>query len=38
VTNVATATVDPHVPTHVRLIPGGLAADSASAAWRAQIP
>jgi hypothetical protein len=35
---MTTAWVDGHVPTHVRLIPGGLAAKSASAASRAQIP
>jgi hypothetical protein len=38
VANVTTAWVDAHVPTHVKLSPGGLAADSASAASRAQIP
>ena len=36
--NPTTAWVDAHVPTQVKLSPGGLAANNASAASRAQIP
>jgi hypothetical protein len=38
VANAATAWVNAHVPTHVKVSPGGLAANNASAASRAQIP